>query len=146
MSKSYRSIAKYQYIIPFQSLVNYLGYFHQVSGNHSVANLVKRALEGISFTNGLEWSHIASGALIRNRISYGNHNWKERADQEFLARLHHLPSLDEFHLDQGVSGPFDFDQPIFAKMTNVLKPLARAKYWPRLLCLDSCYLANPHLR
>lgn len=59
-----------------------------------------------------------------------NNTWDARADEELLAKLRHLPSLEEFHLDQGFPGRSDFNWLNLATMTNVLKQLARAKAPP----------------
>ena len=65
-----------------------------------------------------------------------------RADEELVAKLRRLPSLEEFNLDQGFPGRSDFNWLNLATMTNVLKQLARAKSWPRLRRLDLRFLAT----
>lgn len=90
------------------------------------ASLVKKALGNFSYV--WDWSGLKSLMELYFETGYGNHKSGARTVQELLARLHHLQSLEEFHLDQGVSGRSDFNWSIFATMTNVLKPLVRAKH------------------
>lgn len=69
-------------------------------------------------------------------------NGDAKADEELLARLYHLPSLEEFLLDQGFPDHSGLNPLILATTTNVLKQLARAKDWPRLCRLDLRHLAT----
>lgn len=57
------------------------------------------------------------------------------ADLDLLAKLKHLPSLEEFHLDQYFHGRSDDCQTLRA-MINVLKELSQGKNWPRLRHLN----------
>lgn len=64
---------------------------------------------------------------LYTEMKYGNNAWDAMADEKLLAKLRHLPSLEEFHLDQECSGRSDVNRPLFATMTNVLKQLAGKK-------------------
>lgn len=74
-------------------------------------------------------------------IIHGNNVWDARADEKLLAKLHHLPSLEEFYLYQDFCGRSDANRPMLETVTNVLKQLT-AKDWPRLRHLDLRYLVT----
>ena len=74
-------------------------------------------------------------------IKHGNNVWDARADEKLLAKLHHLPSLEEFYLYQDFCGRSDANRPMLETMTNVLKQLD-AKDWPRLRHFDLRYLVT----
>ncbi len=64
-----------------------------------------------------------------------------RADIDLLSRLHDLPNLENFHLDQYFLGRCDASWWRLEFMTNVLEQLATKK-WPKLRRLDLRYLAT----
>lgn len=86
--------------------------------------------------SGLKYLRLCSDGYYSNRYKYNL--WP---DMNLLAKLHHLPNLEEFHLSQYFFGRDDTSQPKVNRTTNVLKFLL-AKDWPRLRHLDLQYLTT----
>ena len=91
-----------------------------------------RLLVNIDFT-GLKYLRLFFKA------SFWNNPYDSPADMNLLAKLQHLPNLEEFHLDQFFHRRSDPIWLMLRSMTNVLGQL-KAKDWPRLQYLDLRFL------
>lgn len=75
------------------------------------------------------------------KANFWNNPYDSPADKNLLAKLQHLPNLEEFHLDQFFHHRSDPIWLMVRSMTNVLGGL-KAKDWPRLRYLDLRFLTT----
>lgn len=93
-----------------------------------------RSLVNIDFS-GLKYLRLFFKASLRNNP------YDLAADMSLLAKLQHLPHLEEFHLDQFYHTLTESSWLLMRSATNVLEQLS-AKYWPRLCRLDLRFLTT----
>ena len=136
----------------FSGLANMTHYdFEVISLNSRIGSCSPwRSLVNIDFS-GLKYLRLFFHASLRKNP------YDLPADMSLLAKLQHLPHLEEFHLDQfynhALNDPTwllmrsttnmltDPDWFLMRSTTNVLKKLS-AKYWPRLRRLDLRFLTT----
>lgn len=91
------------------------------------------------------WTKVDMSGLKHLRVYFKANSWNypygSPADSNLLAKLQHLPNLEEFCLDQSFHGRSDPIKFMSSSATNVLKEL-RAKHWPRLRHLDLRFLTT----